>query len=175
LGATSQRVPTQSSAQLRVVLQNAERRGIERLVTDCRDELRVRGGLELDASTARRSVEQALAVSGKPLMDVVEAAFVSIPPRDYEVALLKVLVESVLTGRDRSRAFARGAELILIPIAGFVISALCEAYGLGWRLAVHWRSELAEANGSPRVPRVSPHRRLKRRSRHMYKLVNNNR
>ena len=81
----------------------------------------------------------------------------------------------VLTGRDRSRAFARGAELILIPIAGFVISALCEAYGLGWRLAVHWRSELAEANGSPRVPRVSPHRRLKRRSRHMYKLVNNNR
>jgi hypothetical protein len=89
-----QRVPTQSSAQLRVVLQNAERRGIERLVTACRDELRVRGGLELDASTARRSVEQALAVSGKPLMDVVEAAFVSIPPRDYEVALLKVLVES---------------------------------------------------------------------------------
>jgi hypothetical protein len=46
------------------------------------------------------------------------------------------LILGVLTGRDRSRAFARGAELILIPIAGFVISALCEAYGHGWRLAV---------------------------------------
>ena len=35
IDAAVQRVPTQSSAEPRVVLQNAERRGIERLVTAC--------------------------------------------------------------------------------------------------------------------------------------------
>ena len=78
---------------------------------------------------------------------------------DTPPAQLNAVIDSRGTAirelNDRLRTTC-GAELILIPIAGFVISALCEAYGLGWRLAVHWRSELVEANGSPRVPRVSP-------------------
>src|SRR5690606_13439577 len=85
------RIPSQATGQIRQLRENAVALGAVEVVEACDRELRIRGTVDLSPEQARMAQEQAAAVEGKPLRDVIVAAFRAIPARDYEVRLLRVI------------------------------------------------------------------------------------
>jgi hypothetical protein len=85
------RLPSQSNAEIRIVRTNAVGADIHDLVNACDRELKLRGGLELSPQQAREAVEASKRVHGRPLPDVVRAAFLAIPAKDYEIALIRTI------------------------------------------------------------------------------------
>ena len=66
------RLPVQANSAVRRVLENARRLGCEVLVEACRQELRSRGGLDLNDEDAAHAARVSTAVADKSLRQVIE-------------------------------------------------------------------------------------------------------
>lgn len=91
VNAAIARLPGQSSAAVRIVMENAARHGAGELVEACRRELLLRPTGEVSSAEADTALEQSARVKGKDLGEVVEMAFASVPPDKDELRLIRAI------------------------------------------------------------------------------------
>lgn len=85
------RLETQSTAAVRQVRQNAERKAATELVEACDAELAVRGDRDFTAEQATAALEVARELGEAPLEERIHAAFAAVPPSEHERAFVQVL------------------------------------------------------------------------------------
>ncbi len=110
IGAAIARLPRQSNAAVRVVMENAARHGAADLVEACRQELLLRPTGEISAEDADAAMRMGEEVEGKELGEVIEIAFASVPPDEEELRLIRAVagnpgVTSAELGRLYGGAF----------------------------------------------------------------------
>jgi hypothetical protein len=102
------RVKSQSTADIRKVLENAKRKGIADLIAACEQELQLRGSLKLTEVEAKDAVRIEEEMERKTLTEVIADAFNWRPVDELEVRLLHVI--SKMPGasfREIEKAFGR--------------------------------------------------------------------
>jgi hypothetical protein len=108
------RLPQQSNASVKQVLENANRLGIEPLVQACQAELRVRGALNLSREAAEQWSQISSRIAGKDLSEVVEIAFREVPAKPEERLILKWIWQHPGGSHADLGGFYGGGELSLV-------------------------------------------------------------
>ena len=87
------RLPVQANSAVRRVLENARRLGCEVLVEACRQELRSRGGLDLNDEDAAHAARVSTAVADKSLRQVIEISLRDVPAKPEERLIIRWIAQ----------------------------------------------------------------------------------
>jgi hypothetical protein len=108
------RLPRQSNASIKQVLENARRLGIEPLIQACLDELRTRGSLNLTKEEAERTSEISAKIASKTLSEVIEIAFKEVPAKPEELLILRWISQHPGTSHAEIGKVYRSGDLSLV-------------------------------------------------------------
>jgi hypothetical protein len=109
------RLQGQSSASIKLVLENAKRASNDALTDACEKELRIRGSFEMSEAEAKQMVEAIGRSAGKSLLEVIEIAFSDVPAKPEEVLILRwIALNPGTTFAATAKAYGRNDLALVI-------------------------------------------------------------
>jgi hypothetical protein len=108
------RIPKQSNASIKQVLENAKLGSAGRLVEACEDELKARASVDWTMETAGLMADAAARMVGKPLVEVIEIAFSELLPNPNKLSILRWIAAHPGGSSSAAEAAYTGKAFLLV-------------------------------------------------------------